>query len=70
MAAMAVFVGGGVFTTSGLAAPVDGTRFPWEGYDSPDAAAPVGAGFNLNSADLRFILDQINVIFDMMILRR
>ncbi|MFN6122452.1 MAG: peroxidase family protein, partial [Actinomycetes bacterium] len=61
MAAMAVFVGGGVFTTSGLAAPVDGTRFPWEGYDSPDAAAPVGAGFNLNSADLRFILDQIKI---------
>ncbi|MCX6521143.1 MAG: heme peroxidase [Actinobacteria bacterium] len=57
-----VFVAGGaVVTPSGLAAPADGTQFPWEGYDSPDAAAPVGAGFNLNTSDMRFILDQIKI---------
>ena len=56
----ASLLAGGTFAIPiGSAAP--GDPFPWEGYDTPAGAAPVGAGFNLNPSDIRFILQQIKI---------
>ncbi len=56
-----LLAGGALIAPTGSAAPGDGTRLPWEGFDSPDVAAPVGQGFNLNPSDMRFMLQQIKI---------